>query len=73
VQKKEIFKAIRIWENARAANVFTPAIKAQLANTDKQFHLEQKDEHTWKLYEVRDNRWENPVLLSRGRTIYQRN
>ena len=66
-QKYAIFKAIRIWENARTADVFTAAIKAQLANTDKQFHLEQLNELTWKLYEVRDNRWENPVLLTAGK------
>ena len=66
-QKYAIFKAIRIWENARTADVFTAAIKAQLANTDKQFHLEQLNELTWKLYEARDNRWENPVLLTAGK------
>ncbi|HKO79434.1 MAG TPA: hypothetical protein VJU78_03525, partial [Chitinophagaceae bacterium] len=67
LQKDAIFKAIRTWENARAANVFTAAIKSELANTDKQFHLEQLNEHTWKLYEVSDNRCENPVLLAAGK------
>ncbi|WP_276504025.1 hypothetical protein [Terrimonas pollutisoli] len=63
-QKYAIFKAIRIWENARAANAFTAAVKAKLANTDKEFHLEQLDERTWKLYEVWDGRFVNPVLLT---------
>jgi hypothetical protein len=63
-RKYEIFAAIKTWENARAANVFTPAIKAQLANTDKQFHLEQSDDNSWKLFEVKDGNFVNPVILS---------
>lgn len=63
-KKYEIFSAIKIWENARAADAFTPAIKAQLANTEKHFHLQQLDDNSWKLFEVKDGNFSNPVILS---------
>jgi hypothetical protein len=62
-KKYEIFKAIRTWENARAANAFPRWIKKELANPAHQFHLEQIDSSTWKLYKTaRDG--SNPRLYS---------
>jgi len=52
-QKYPIFKAIRIWENARAANAFPRNIKKILSDEKRQFHLEQTDGDNWKLYEVK--------------------
>jgi hypothetical protein len=51
-QKYAIFKAIRTWENARAANAFPRTVKKALADTNRQFHLEQIDPNTWKLFTV---------------------
>lgn len=51
-QKDAIFKAIRIWENARAADVFPRWIKKQLADPANQFHLEEIDQNTWELYKT---------------------
>ena len=51
-RKFEIFKAIRTWENARAANVFSRSVKRLLANPHKQFHLEEINNDTWNLYTV---------------------
>jgi hypothetical protein len=54
-EKYAIFKAIKTWENARAANVFTSKVKERMKNQDNKFHLEQVDVKTWKLY---------PIMLS---------
>ena len=51
-QHTQIFGAIRTWENARAANAFPRSIKKLLADAKKQFHLEQVDQDTWKLFPV---------------------
>jgi len=52
-QKNEIFRAIKIWENARAANAFSNNIKKILMNEKRVFHLEEINKNTWKLYEVK--------------------
>jgi hypothetical protein len=54
-EKYAIFRAIKTWENARAANVFTSKLKEKMKNQDNKFHLEQVDDKTWKLY---------PIMLS---------
>jgi hypothetical protein len=51
-QKFAIFKAIRTWENARAANVFPRWLKKELVNPANQFHLEQVLNNTWELYKT---------------------
>lgn len=66
-KKYEIFAAVKTWENARAANAFTPAIKVQLADTGKKFHLEQLNDHSWKLYQVVNGDLVNPVWLTAGK------
>jgi hypothetical protein len=50
--KYEIFKAIRTWENARAANAFPRWVKKELSRPELQFHLEEIDENTWQLYKT---------------------
>ncbi|PWJ56912.1 hypothetical protein CLV98_10921 [Dyadobacter jejuensis] len=61
-EKESIFKAIRTWEDARAANAFPRWIKKQLANPEYQFHLEALDGHTWRLYKT-DLQGKNPQLF----------
>ena len=51
-QKYEIFNAIKIWENARAANAFPPGVKKELQDTSKYFHLEAVNANNWNLYLV---------------------
>ncbi|MGX5852220.1 hypothetical protein ACWKW6_01195 [Dyadobacter jiangsuensis] len=51
-EKYAIFKAIRTWENARAANAFPRWVKKQLADPANQFHLEELDKDTWKLFQT---------------------
>jgi hypothetical protein len=59
--KYRIFSALRVWGNARAANAFSFETKKLLANGTCDFngehkqlmnyHLEEVDKDTWKLYE----------------------
>jgi hypothetical protein len=51
-QKYEIFKAIRTWENARAANAFPRWVKKQLADPVNQFHLDELNKDSWQLYKT---------------------
>ena len=65
--KYDIFKTIRTWENARAANAFTRSIKKQLADPAKNWSLEAVDNNKWKLYELVDGKRTNPIILSRAK------
>ncbi|WP_353718931.1 hypothetical protein [Dyadobacter sp. 676] len=51
-EKYAIFKAIRTWENARAADAFPRWVKKLLADPKNQFHLEELDKDTWQLYKT---------------------
>jgi len=62
-QKYAIFKAIRTWENARAANAFPRWMKKELADPANQFHLEELSSDTWQLYKT-DLDGQNPTLFS---------
>ncbi len=54
-QKDEIFKAIRIWEEARAANAFPRNVKKMLRNPAYDWTLEAKvDKNSWTLYRLID-------------------
>jgi hypothetical protein len=55
-EKDAIFKAFRTWENARAANVFTSALKEQLKDLGYKFHLEQTGKKTFVLHPVKEVR-----------------
>ena len=65
--KYEIFKAIKIWENARAANAFSRSIKKILADETRRFHLEEIDNNTWKLFEQKND--QNILLQKLHRDI----
>ena len=66
--KYEIFRTIRTWEDARAANAFPRKIKKQLADQTKSWHLEQIDNDNWKLYEVVNKQKNTFFILTRDIT-----
>ncbi|MEP7267536.1 MAG: hypothetical protein ABI844_07890 [Saprospiraceae bacterium] len=51
-QKDAIFKTIRTWEDARAANAFPRWIKNVLSDASQSFHLEAVDVNNWDLYKT---------------------
>lgn len=51
-QKDEIFKTIRTWEDARAANAFPRLVKKELADGSQSFRLEALDADRWNLYKI---------------------
>lgn len=65
--KYEIFKTLRTWENARAANAFTRTIKKQLANPSKNWRLVEINRNTWKLYQRINAENINPIILTRSK------
>jgi len=66
-QKYPIFKAIRTWENARAANAFPQWVKKQLADPSRSWTLEAgNDNNTWKLYPVGKEGRGTPIMLKRS-------
>ena len=66
-QKDAIFKTVRTWEDARAANAFTRMVKKQLSDPAKNWRLESgADKNTWKLYKMVDGKKTEPIVLKRG-------
>ena len=65
--KQAIFKTLRTWENARAANAFTRTIKKQLANPANNWRLVEVNSDTWKLYRMIKGEMVNPVTLLRAK------
>jgi hypothetical protein len=55
-EKAALFKAFRLWEDARLANVFSKSVKARLKDTDYKFHLEKTGKDRYVLYPVRELR-----------------
>lgn len=49
-QSDEIFKAIKIWESARMADVFTEDQKKRMEDINNEFHLHQKENGDLLLY-----------------------
>ncbi|MNT41434.1 hypothetical protein D3C72_1777940 [compost metagenome] len=67
-QKNQIFKAIRTWEDARAANAFPDNLKRKLADPKTSWTLEKgKDNNTWILFEKVNGVKVNPVTLTRAK------
>lgn len=54
-RKDAIFKAIRTWEDARAANAFPRWVKKELRDPSYNFHLEAIDADHWNLYKVKSD------------------
>ena len=65
--KYAIFKTLRTWENARAANAFSRTLKKQLADPAKDWTLVEVDKNTWKLYQKIKGVKTNPVTLKRAK------
>ncbi len=65
--KNDIFKTLRIWENARAANAFSRTVKKQLSDPAKNWILAEVDKDTWKLYQMIKGVKSNPVILKRAK------
>lgn len=61
-QKDEIFKAYNLWEEARASNVFTRAIKDKLKNLDYKFHLEKLGARSFLMFPIKENRFRDQSL-----------
>ncbi|MBO9593929.1 MAG: hypothetical protein J7599_13560 [Niabella sp.] len=55
-EKAAVFNGYRVWENARAAGVFTKAHKEKLKDLNYKFHLEQTGMRSFLLYPVKENR-----------------
>ena len=53
-EKEAIFKAFRVWENARAADVFMKEDKQKLMDLGLKFHLEQRGEKSFLLSPVKE-------------------
>jgi hypothetical protein len=51
-QKYAIFKAVHVWEQARAASAFPSWIKREMRDTSLFFHLEAAGPGQWGLYRV---------------------
>jgi hypothetical protein len=66
-QKDEIFKTIRIWEDARAANAFPRNIKKLLTDPEKNWRLEAgENQDTWFLYQLEGGKKGRSFVLQRG-------
>lgn len=64
--KDAIFKAYRVWEDARAAGVFTKAVKDKLKDLDYKFHLEKLGEGSYLLFPIKENRFVEQSFNSDG-------
>lgn len=65
-QKDAIFKVIRTWENARAANAFKQNIRKQLADPAKNWSLKEIDSNKWELFQKIDGNNSNPINMKRA-------
>lgn len=67
-QKDAIFKTIRTWEDARAANAFPRGVKKLLADPSKNWTLEKGDDNdSWQLYQKIDGQKTKPIILTRAK------
>ncbi|HTQ09574.1 MAG TPA: hypothetical protein VMI31_05840 [Fimbriimonadaceae bacterium] len=55
-EKDAIFKAFRIWGDARESGVFSPAVKNELADLTKKFHLEPTGPRSYRLVPITEVR-----------------
>lgn len=66
-QKEAIFKVIRTWEDARAANAFPRQVKMKLMDPARNWKLEPgSDKDTWMLYEMINGNKSQSVILRRA-------
>tara|TARA_R110000868_G_scaffold1635_3_gene13069 strand:- start:8583 stop:10943 length:2361 start_codon:yes stop_codon:yes gene_type:complete len=66
-EKEAIFKVIRSWENARAANAFPREIKKLLVKPERDWRLlEGKNKDTWILNELKEGKNVGNYVLGRA-------
>jgi hypothetical protein len=65
-QKEAIFRTIRTWEDARAANAFPRSLKKKLSDPSKEWTLESNDKNTWVLYRRINGVKKDPIVLTRA-------
>lgn len=66
-QKEDIFKVIRTWEDARAANAFPLHVKRKLMNPAYNWKLEAGDDsNTWILFRLENNERKESFTLKRA-------
>ena len=66
-EKEAIFKVIRTWENARAANAFPRNVKKLLAKSEKNWRLlEGENKDTWILNELKEGKKVKSYVLNRA-------
>ena len=66
-EKEAIFKVIRTWENARAANAFPREIKKLLVKPERDWRLlEGKNKDTWILNELKEGKNVGNYVLGRA-------
>ena len=52
LDKERVFKAFRVWEDARRADIFSKELKEEMKAQENRYHLERINDHTWTLYTV---------------------
>ena len=72
-EKTAVFTAIRIWEEARAANKFSKALKEKLSDLNYKFHLEKTTANVFLLYPVKENRFPDMAFNREGTTVQLQN
>jgi hypothetical protein len=72
-EKAAVFAAFRIWEEARAANKFSKALKEKLSDLDYKFHLEKTGDNGFLLYPVKENRFPELSGSKEGTTVQLQN
>jgi len=72
-EKEAIFKAYRVWENARAVQVFTNAHKERLKNLNYKFHLQQTGKKSFVLYPVKENRFNDQAYSFEAKPLQLQN
>lgn len=63
--KQKIFRAFRIWEDARRARVFSKELREEMKKESRLYHLERNGADVWTLYDVdKAGKRTNPRQLS---------
>lgn len=62
-----ILDAVREWESARMGGAFPPALRAQLRDNAREFHLERVRDGQWNLIPMHDGRPGKPIRITAKR------
>ena len=67
-EKPDIFKAYRLWQDARSADIFTNAVKEKMKNLEYKFHLERSGDN-YKLYTIKEHRYPALAYVKDGISV----